>query len=116
MLPVKYLILPQIFEMKADLLIFINLIKLFSICDAQFQLTQKQAQQVASQLKSCVPVKPGENMDYFTALVGTWNVVKIYDAPVQQQHSIPPLSFIKNEQTGELSISGTVPGKYYSKS
>ena len=93
--------------MKAELLIFINL---FLICNAQLQLKQKQAKQVASNYKSCVPVKPGENMDYFNALINSWNIVKMYDAPVQQQHALQPLVFVKDEQTGDVNIFDDVPG------
>lgn len=87
------------------------LLKIFFLCNAkpQFQLTQRQAQQVASQLKSCVVVKPPDNMDYLTAIFATWNVVKIYDAPVQQQHSIPPI-LIGKEDNGQAFIQGNVPG------
>lgn len=87
------------------------LLSILSLCEAQFQLTQKQAQQVASQLKSCVPVKPPENLNYQPAIFATWNVVKIYDAPVQQQHSIPPI-LIAKEDSGQVFASGSVPGRY----
>jgi hypothetical protein len=96
--------------MKSKILLLLNL---FLLCNAkpQFQLTQKQAQQVASQLKSCVVVTPPPNMDYQTSIIGTWNVVKIYDAPVQQQHSIPPILFGK-EDNGQSFIQGNVPGYF----
>lgn len=87
------------------------LLEIFLVCNAkpQFQLTQKQAQQVASQLKGCVAVQPPPNMDYQTSMFNTWNVVKIYDAPVQQQHSIPPILLAKDE-AGAAYMQGNVPG------
>lgn len=93
--------------MKGKILLF----ALLAVCKAnpQFQLSQKQAHQVASQLKSCVPVKAGENLNYVDTIAGVWHVVKIFDAPVQQLHSIPPLNIARTED-GNLAVSGAVPG------
>lgn len=75
-----------------------------------FQMSQR-AQQVASQLKPCVAVTPGENMDYLDSFPGEWYVVKLYDAPAQHQQNIPKLNVLKDEDTGDFIGTGSVPGE-----
>lgn len=70
---------------------------IFLIRDTRCEISSAEAMQMASKLRSCVPVNPAENLgDYLNAFLGSWHVIKLYDAPMRQDHPIPQVVITKN--------------------
>lgn len=91
------------------------LLKIIFLCKCQqiSDVSPDQAMQMASKMKACVPVKPGENLgNYKEKILGQWFVVKMYDAPLEENHPIPPFVFSKHPVTNQIIVDGECPRKF----
>jgi hypothetical protein len=87
---------------------FYFILNLILTCKCQIpEVSQDQAMQMASKMKACVPVKPGANLGNFKdKLVGQWFVSKLYDAPMEEDHPMPPFEFSKHPGSGQIILGG----------
>lgn len=85
---------------KLKIFLFLEIFSLYNS-----ELSPDQAMQLASKMKACMPVNPGGNLgNYRDKVLGQWEVVKIYDAPMEESHPIPTFKIAKQPVTGHITL------------